>query len=143
MVSLQRDSLSLQQKWAQAASNASGGKGGDAVRGGARLKAGDVSPGQALFTMKWVSGTTFGVDAAWDVPAPRMFPRGDDFAMDAPGKGLVNGGRCKFACGFCKKVTGHQASECPAKQWDEGGKRKVNFRWLFDNGKCDGKGQPC
>ena len=59
--------------------------------------------------------------------------------MDAPGtKGLVNNGRCKFACGFCEKVTGHQGSEC----WDEGGKRRVNFRWLFENGKCDGRGQP-
>ena len=151
MVSLQRDNLVMQQKWVAAMGNSGGNSGGGSDGGGfssrrrdAGGKQGDnISPGQASFKMKWVSGSVYRIDPAWEAPASRMFPTSQDYNMDAPGtKGLVNSGRCRFACGFCEKVTGHQGSECPARCWDEGGKRRVNFRWLFENGKCDGRGQP-
>jgi len=144
---MHRDNLAIQQKWLSAMSSSGGGSDGGGFSSRKRDAGGkpgdDISPGQASFKMKWVSGSAYKLDPDWEAPASRMFPKAHDYNMDAPGtKGLVNNGRCRFACGFCEKVTGHQGSECPARCWDEGGKRRVNFRWLFENGKCDGRGQP-
>jgi hypothetical protein len=157
LVSMQREQMAMQQKWASSMSmQASGGSGrgrrvaseeeGD---GGSKRRREDnrrteeITNNQSRFKMRWVSGDVYGLDSAIEAPAPNMFSKREDLAMDAPGtKGLVNNGNTRFPCAFCEKNLGHQMTECPAKQWDVGGKRRVNFRWLFENGKCNGRGQP-
>jgi len=102
-----------------------------------------VTDNQTSFQMKYVSGAVYGIDADVQAPEPAMFPvKRADYHMDAPGGGIHYDKRpTKFNCGFCNAV-GHQASECPPREWHKGGVKFVNFRWLFKEGKCDGKGQP-
>ena len=120
--------------------------GGSADDQGSRLKdgrRGRVTDNQTSFQMKYVSGAVYGLEADVQAPEPAMFPvKRADYHMDAPGGGIHYDKRpTKFRCGFCNAV-GHQASECPPREWHKGGVKFVNFRWLFREGKCDGRGQP-
>lgn len=152
LVVMQREQMAMQQKWQASMSmqsNGSGGRGRHVASeeeedgAGKRRRSEEISNKQSRFKMRWVSGDVYGLDSAIEAPAPNMFTKREEFFMDAPGtKGLVNNGNTRFPCAFCEKNLGHQMTECPAKQWDAGGKRRVNFRWLFENGKCNGRGQP-
>ena len=86
--------------------------------------------------INWVDGAaTYGVGATRKLTPPRgMFPwRNSDLfggIVSLPGR--------QTDCVFCKNQ-GHQFSECPAQEWQAGGKSHVNFRWLYKKGLCDGK----
>ena len=93
--------------------------------------------------INWVDGAaTYGAGAAGKLtPPPGMFPwRKPDLFMESPNSGIASLPGRQIECAFCKKQ-GHQFSECPAQEWQAGGKSYVNFRWLYKKGLCDGKGQ--
>jgi hypothetical protein len=94
---------------------------------------------------KWIDGAYFDQTLAGvQAPDPAGFPRFVPLQMDGPDGGMVHKpedgwkGEC-YACG--KK--GHVHSECPANRWkdQQSGKERVNARWLFEKGLCDGVGE--
>jgi hypothetical protein len=108
------------------------------------ISGGGMSHNQSRFEVRWVDGEAeYGaVLKGVEVPLPGTFPKFEQFFMDAPvTAGVVHqpGTGCKIPCGGCRKI-GHIFSECPARRWQEAGKDRVNWRWLFEQGYVNGKG---
>ena len=96
------------------------------------------------YQLRWVDGGVYDASlAGMKCPDPEMFPKFARLRLDAANEGVIHapGGGWKGKCGACGKV-GHVHSECPANQWEAGGVKYCNVRWLHSKGMCDAGGVP-
>ena len=110
---------------------------------GPSAKPGGQSSSQQRHTVRWVDGAVYDASLAGvQAPDPAMFPMGQRFRMDAANGGVCNSAAtCSIICSGCNNA-GHQFSECPPRDEQKGGKRYVNFRWLYGQKFCGPDGKP-
>ena len=123
-----------------------GSEWGPSQRRGERQKGGGkgegMSPNQRNHEIRWTDGeAAYGAALKGiQVPPPGSFSKLEKYFMDAPGtNGLVTPAHSSIPCSGCKK-RGHLLSECPARQWQDQGQMRVNWRWLYEKGVVDGRG---
>jgi hypothetical protein len=103
-----------------------------------------MTESQQRHSVKWVDGSVYDASLAGTMaPDPSIFPMAAKFKLDAVNGGVVHdASNCSIVCSGCAQL-GHQFSECPAREWQQGGQKYVNFRWLYASKFCKADGKPC